>query len=79
MTRARPVAPAARGLLAAAARMLPHESRERYLEEFQAELFDLAAAGAGRWLQMRYAARLVIRVPSLARTVRASNRKRAAP
>lgn len=67
------------GLLVAASRLLPASSRERYLEEFRAELHDVAACGAGRWQQVRYAARQFVRAVPVAVAVRVSGRRKAAP
>lgn len=51
------VAPPAVRLLSAVARLLPAAYRARYEEEFRAELWDLAQAGAGRLWQVAYALR----------------------
>jgi hypothetical protein len=40
--------PVARRVVAAAVRLLPPADRARYDEEYRAELWDLAHAGAGR-------------------------------
>jgi hypothetical protein len=53
------VAPTAHRLLAAA-RLLPAGNRARYGEEYRAELWDIAHAGAGRCGQLAYAARQVM-------------------
>ncbi|GAB3657197.1 hypothetical protein GCM10027589_17100 [Actinocorallia lasiicapitis] len=51
----------ARKLTGAATGLLPIEHRARYNEEFAAELWDLAAAGAGRRQQLAYATRQLVR------------------
>jgi hypothetical protein len=81
LRRVRPgqVAPSAGRLLAAAARLLPRADRGRYTEEFQSELSDLVAAGAGRRAQLAYAARLLAAARSLRVELRAPRRERAAP
>jgi hypothetical protein len=52
---ARRVVRSAVSLLAAASWLLPAANRGRYAEEYRAELWDLAQAGAGRIRQLRYA------------------------
>ena len=62
--RPAPVWPAAR-VAAAASGLLPGWGRPRYAEEYQAELADLAAAGAGRWRQLGHAGRLLVKAAPL--------------
>jgi hypothetical protein len=69
--------PAAR-LVTVAARLLPAGSRARYAEEFRSELWDLAAAGAGRCGQVRYAARQLVCAGPL-RLVMLTPRRKKAP
>jgi hypothetical protein len=38
--------------------VLPCQHRERYLEEFRSELYEMARSGASRWQQVWYALRL---------------------
>jgi hypothetical protein len=77
--RAGQAAPSTGRLLAAAARLLPPADRGRYTEEFQCELSDLVAAGAGRRAQLAYAIRLLGVVWPLRAELRAPRRERAAP
>jgi hypothetical protein len=51
----------ASGLTRIAASVLPASERDRYAEEFTAELHDLAQAGRGRLRQMMYGLRVIIR------------------
>jgi hypothetical protein len=60
----RVIRPASR-LTVAAAWLLPRGDRCRYGEEWRCELAELAAAGAGRWRQLKYAVRLLSRTGSL--------------
>jgi hypothetical protein len=69
------VAPAAGRLATAAARVLPTRERVRYAEEFQAELWEIARAGGGRWLQLGYAARQVMAAPRLRVGLRVPRRR----
>jgi hypothetical protein len=63
----------------AAAWLLPPGSRDRYVEEFRAELYDLAPVGA-RWrVQFHYVDRQFIRAMPLTGAVRAPSRRRAVP
>ncbi|MCU7726253.1 hypothetical protein ODJ79_21200 [Actinoplanes sp. KI2] len=57
----RPATPAAVAAWLAhkAVRVLPAASRDRYHDEFGSELYELAAAGASRWVQLRYVTRLL--------------------
>jgi hypothetical protein len=71
--------PAARRLLAAAARMLPAGDRARYAEEFGSELAEIALAGGGRRVQLAYAARQVMSVVRLRAALASPRRRRAAP
>lgn len=72
------LATAARFLLAAAARLLPATDRGRYAEEYQAELWDLAQAGAGRVQQLRYALRQFRNVVSVRVALRSPRRRSSA-
>lgn len=65
------------GLASAAARLLPVEDRQRYLEEFQAELVDITQAGHGSWSQVTYAAWLLASAPKLRNELRTPHRRRA--
>jgi len=47
----------ARRLVEVASRLLPTTDRARYSKEYRSELWDLAAAGAGRRQQIGYALR----------------------
>lgn len=60
-----------------AVRFLPPGARARYDEEFQAELYDLAAAGAARRHQLWYAVRLLAGVPKLRGALKLSASRRA--
>ncbi len=73
------VAPAAGRLLAAAARLLPAADRARYGEEYRAELWELAHAGAGRRGQLAYAARQVVSALHLQAELRSPRQRKAAP
>lgn len=56
---------AAARLAGAAAAVLPRRDRPRYTEEYQGDLADLAAAGVGRWQQLRHSSRLLAASVSL--------------
>jgi hypothetical protein len=73
------VAPSACRLLAIAARILPAVDRTRFAEEFRAELWEIARAGAGRRHQVRYALRQATRTVTLRSAVLAPRRRRASP
>ncbi|MFD0686025.1 hypothetical protein [Actinomadura fibrosa] len=60
-----------------AVRMLPSADRPRYAEEFRSELWELAAADAGRWRQVRHAVRLLVRAPLLRRELTRPRARRA--
>lgn len=77
--RPRRAAPYARGFLAATTCLVPAGWRDRYLEEFHAELCDLADTGVGQWLQLHYVARQLIRAMSLNIALRAPKRRRVVP
>lgn len=66
-------------LAGVAARLLPEGSRARYTEEYQGELAELAAAGAGRRNQFGYALRLLTRAPLLRVELRTPSRRRMMP
>jgi len=73
--QARPARPAARVAWTAAC-LLPRRDRIRYDLEYRSELADLAAVGLSRPLQLRHAARLLVRAPLLrADLARARRRK----
>ncbi|MGI5227387.1 hypothetical protein [Actinoallomurus sp. CA-142502] len=65
----------ARQLLQVATRLLPGCDRARYAEEFRSELWDLA--GAGRWQQILYAARQLLRAGHLRIELKAPRRSKA--
>jgi len=71
--RTRP-ARAAGWLADTVARGVPPPCRERYREEFHAELYELAAAGATRWRQLLYGLCVLWQLPSLRAELRAPNR-----
>ncbi|MEV4603127.1 hypothetical protein AB0K15_37730 [Amycolatopsis sp. NPDC049253] len=52
-----------------AAALLPAGSRAEYAELFLSELRDLAEARSGRWAQVRYACRVLLRAPRLRRAL----------
>jgi hypothetical protein len=70
--------PASR-LAAVAARLLPAADRSRYAEEYWSELWDLAAAGAARRLQVRHALWLAVRALEMRGALREPRRRNAAP
>lgn len=59
-------------LVTLSARALPAEDHARYAEEFQRDLWELSAAGAGRGDQFRYAVRQLIRAPGTRRALKRS-------
>lgn len=61
-----------------AVRALPAEDHARYTEEFQRDLWELAAAGAGRAPQLRYAVRQLIHAPRTRAALRCSRAGRRA-
>jgi len=63
-------------LTAWAARLLPPADQPDYEELFRSELYDLAQSGSGRWAQLAYAIRVLIRAPQLRRELRAPARER---
>jgi len=73
------IVPSAARLLSGASRILPASQRARYADEFQSELWDLAAAGAGRRGQLAYAIRQTGSVPRLRLELRSPRRQGAAP
>jgi hypothetical protein len=73
------VAGSARCLIRFTARMLPVAHRARYEEEYYAELWETAAAGADRWRQFAYGFRQLVRVLPLRRELTAPRRRKAAP
>jgi hypothetical protein len=72
--------PAAR-LVAVATRMLPAANRDRYFEEYQSELWEIANGGGGgsRREQLLYAGRQFLRVLSLRGAVLTPRRRKASP
>jgi hypothetical protein len=64
-------------LVTAANRLLPAANRARYREEFHAEICDLAEAGAGRWRQIAYATRVLIRAWGLRRELKTPHPRKA--
>ena len=75
------VAPTAGRLLAAAARLLPPADRDRYAEEYQSELWELAQSGTGhgRRRQLGYALRQFRSAPRTGMALRSPRRRSAAP
>lgn len=71
-----PVHTAVSRLTAWAARILPIVDRPEYAELFRSELYDLAQSGSGRWAQLAYAIRVLIRAPMLRRELHAPARER---
>jgi hypothetical protein len=69
----------ARGLVVAASWLLPAALRARYGEEYRSELWDLAAAGAGRRQQLGYALRQFRCAVPLRFAVLSPRHRRAAP
>jgi hypothetical protein len=65
----------ARRLLAIAVRLLPETARTRYEEEFRSELAELTTIGSGRWAQLTYGTRLVLRVWQLRTALKAPRRR----
>jgi hypothetical protein len=75
----RRVTPSARRLVAVAARLLPAADRARYGEEYHSELWDLAAAGAGRRQQIGYAARQLYSAVPVHFAILSPRRRKASP
>jgi transcriptional regulator with XRE-family HTH domain len=73
------VVPVADRLLAAAVCWLPDDDRVRYAEEYRAELWDLAQAGAGRVRQLRYALSQLRNALPTAFALRSVRRRSAVP
>lgn len=73
------VALSAGRLLRIAGLLLPAPDRARYLEEFGAELLDLAELGTGRWRQILYAVRLITQAGHLRIELMATIPRRASP
>jgi hypothetical protein len=61
------------------ARLLPEADRARYAEEFRCEVWELAAAGTGRWGQLARAARVLTRARETRAALRAPARRGALP
>lgn len=66
-------------LLAAASRLLPAAERERYFEEYLAELWELAQSGAGRSQQLQYVIRQLRNVFPMSFALRSPRRRSAVP
>ncbi|MFI5611480.1 hypothetical protein [Amycolatopsis sp. NPDC051903] len=49
--------------------LLPAGSRAEYAELFLSELHELASSRSGRWAQVRYACRVLVRTPRLRRAL----------
>ena len=73
------VVPGAARVLAAAVCPLPCGDRVRYAEEYRAELWDLAQAGAGRITQLQYALRQLRNALPTGFALRSLRRRGAAP
>jgi diguanylate cyclase (GGDEF)-like protein len=73
------VTPGAVRLLAIAAQVLPAADRDRFAEEYRAELREIANVGLGRGRQLLYAARQLKAARQLRRELRAPHRRRAEP
>lgn len=73
------VASLAAHLVTAAARLLPAADRNRYAEEFQSELWDLAQARAGRLRQLQYALHQLLCAFPMGFALRSPRRKGATP
>jgi len=69
----------ASGLTRIAARVLPASERDRYVQEYSAELHELAQTGVGRPRQVMYGIRVITRTVPLRFALRAPRRERAAP
>lgn len=69
---------AARALTDVVVGVLPAEHQGRYREEFSSELYELAAAGGSKWMQVAYAVRLLDRAWVLRAELRAHRRAPAA-
>jgi diguanylate cyclase (GGDEF)-like protein len=69
--------PSAVRLVTIAAQALPPRAQSRYVEEFGAELQDIACAGNGRGPQLRYAVRQFIAALQLRRELRGTRRRTA--
>lgn len=59
------VARASSRLTVWAVRLVPPAHRAEYEEDFRAEVYEVAAAGAGWWGQVRHCLRVLVRVPLL--------------
>ncbi|GAA3002819.1 hypothetical protein [Actinokineospora diospyrosa] len=64
-----PVGRLSRGLTSLAVRLLPAADRERFREDFLAEIWEIAEAGSKR-AQARHALRVLVRAPLLRRELR---------
>jgi hypothetical protein len=70
---------AARGLAKMAACLPPASERDRYAEEFSAELYYLAQSGAGRLRQLLYSLRQIRKVLQVRSALRSPRRESATP
>lgn len=68
-----------RGLVSAAAFLVPATDRTRYAQEYRSELWDLAQAGAGSLRQLLYALRQLRRAIPMGLALRSPRRRSAAP
>jgi hypothetical protein len=73
------VAPSATHLLTAATFFLPPAHRARYVKEYRAELFDLAASGKRSRSQLLYAVRQIVSSPRVRTELRAPRPRKASP
>jgi hypothetical protein len=67
------------GLTKFAASVLPASDRDRYAEEFRAELQDLAQSGAGHLRQLLYGLRQIRGILQMRYALRSPRRKSATP
>jgi hypothetical protein len=67
------------GLTKLAASVLPASDRDRYAEEFRAELQDLAQSGAGHLRQLLYGLRQIRGILQMRYALRSPRRKSATP
>ena len=57
--------------------VLPAAERDRYLEEYRSELYDLTADGASRRARVMWSIRVLVRAPLLRRELRKPQQERA--
>jgi hypothetical protein len=79
LQESRRITPPARGLLAAAVRLLPPANRDRYAEEYRSELWEITHARASSRQQTRYALNQLARAAHLRSALLTPRRKNAAP